>query len=197
MKSTKKLIAVFLLLITLASCSGDGYDDFIGYWQKENSDRPSVIQIKSNGEAYLFVDTVLTNPREIPLSKQDNLLLVNGGAAGVISLTDSGTVLRLNSSSFKKITEADVQAIKDEETRNKERNKQLLEAQRAEAEAKVAACDALKEKYKARLAEMRARHPGKTAADSRIKAAETAKIQEELTPEKDAIEGCHPFNIFF
>jgi len=197
MKSTKKLIAVFLLLITLASCSGDGYDDFIGYWQKENSDRPSVIQIKSNDGTYLFVDTVLTNPREIPLSKQDNRLLVNNGAAGVIALTDSGTVLKLNSSSFKKITETDVQAIKDEETRIKERNKQLLEAQRAEAEAKVAACDALKEKYKARLAEMRARYPGRTAADSRIKAAEKAKIQEELTPEKDSIEGCQPFNVFF
>ena len=72
-----------------------------------------------------------------------------------------------------------------------------MQEQRAEAEARVAACDALKEKYKARLAEMRAKYPGRSAADSRIKAAETAKIQEELTPEKDSIEGCRPFNTFF
>lgn len=197
MIQTRKLLVIFLFLFTLASCNGDVSDDFVGYWQKENSDKPSVIQIKNNDGTYLFVDTVLTNPREIPLSRQDNQLLVNGGASGAIALTDSGSVLRFNSSTFKKITEADVQAIKDEEIRKKEQNRQLMATQRAEAETRVAACDALKEKYKARLAQMRAEYPGRTAADSRVKAAETAKIQEELTPEKDSIEGCRPFNSFY
>jgi len=197
MMLTNKLLIAFLFLITLASCSSDGYNGFVGYWQDENSQSPSVIQIKVNDGTYFLVDTVLTNPREIPLSKKDNQLLVNKGIAGVIVLADNGTVLKLNSSSFKKITEADVLAIKEEEIRRKEDNRRQLEAQRAEAQAKSAACDSLKEKYKARLAEMRAKYPGRSAADSHIRAEEKAKIQEELTPEKDSIENCRPFNLFF
>ncbi|WP_115005413.1 hypothetical protein [Moraxella lacunata] len=65
------------MLYLLAVIAG-GYDDYKGFWKQEGKIKPTVFEIKQDGDTYLMVDVFSAENKSIVLSPKDGKLYADG-----------------------------------------------------------------------------------------------------------------------
>ena len=124
---------------TLFGCSGDPYDKYIGYWERNDVEHHEVLQVSRDGETYLMNDNILRETdmfgkpkKAIVLKKSEGQLSVENGLGSVmLGISEDGKTLRASNREFTKITDEEVAVIRQKvakETADFEKNKSLCEA---------------------------------------------------------------------
>ena len=105
----KKLKALVLLMPILAAC-GKGAGDYVGYWQRQDDARVSVMEISKDGENYFLTQNLLSKRKN---QTTPSLLIEKEGKLSTnvmdtpMALSEDGKTLFVGNLSFNKIDAAE------------------------------------------------------------------------------------------
>lgn len=141
-----RFIFAALLITLLAGCLGDPYEKYIGYWKKNDTKYPQVLQIYKDGETYLLNHNVFqetdfrgNKKNAVVLKKSENQLSVeNGFGSTTLGLSDDNKTLHAANMQYTKISSSEFDKLKSE-----------IEVAKKQKEENKTLCAALNEEYKA------------------------------------------------